>query len=295
MRYHLAACLALTFSQVSLASNNEDVIYKTDGSILRGHLIEQDFENGLYKLQILGGSIFVIRRDDISKITKEAPLASSTPVPVQASPKPTAQAQAVTQPIPRVSYTSERPSDNSITYVVPSRKDTTYPSHVIHFGLSNRNYTVSNVDNGFYQEDLRWNLDGAAYSYQLHFNKHWSTYVEYADTRFDHVTDEDGDETYFYYDSDFDDIRATTFQALAILSSNNGRGWQFYLGAGPYRERINYDGRAHRSVGAVYNLGMGYAWQNLQAHFRFFGYESSDYASEIEDVTSSTIQIGYRL
>jgi hypothetical protein len=68
----LALALALTASVSEQAL--EYVIYKKDGSILRDQLIEQNFENGRYKIQLLGGSIFSVSKDDINKISKEAPL-----------------------------------------------------------------------------------------------------------------------------------------------------------------------------------------------------------------------------
>ena len=47
----------------------EDVVYKTDGSILRGKIKYQNDDN--VTLEILGGSTWVIKRSDILKITLE--------------------------------------------------------------------------------------------------------------------------------------------------------------------------------------------------------------------------------
>lgn len=64
----------LLLSALSHSTEYEDVIYKKDGSILRGTLIEQDFENKRYKIQLTGGSVFVIEQTDVIKITKEVPI-----------------------------------------------------------------------------------------------------------------------------------------------------------------------------------------------------------------------------
>ena len=74
MRFFLLTLILA--SSVSFAANLQDVIYKKDGSVLRGNLIEQDFTNGTYKIQLAGGSVFNINKDEIEKITKEAPFDS---------------------------------------------------------------------------------------------------------------------------------------------------------------------------------------------------------------------------
>ncbi len=53
------------------SQSSQDVIYKKDGSILRGVIIEQDFNNNIYKIQLAGGSIFVVQGEDLERISKE--------------------------------------------------------------------------------------------------------------------------------------------------------------------------------------------------------------------------------
>lgn len=48
----------------------EDVVYLKDGSILRGEIIERH-ENAFLKIQISGGSVFVVNMDEVDEITKE--------------------------------------------------------------------------------------------------------------------------------------------------------------------------------------------------------------------------------
>ena len=67
--------LLLVFSSLSQA---QDIIYKKDGSVLKGTLIEQNFETGRYRIQLSGGSIFTVQKGDIEKITKEEPSLSQT-------------------------------------------------------------------------------------------------------------------------------------------------------------------------------------------------------------------------
>jgi hypothetical protein len=63
----LMALLPMTaFSQ----TDREDVIYAKDGSIYRGTIVEQ-IPNVSYKIEIAGGSVIVIKAEDVVKITKE--------------------------------------------------------------------------------------------------------------------------------------------------------------------------------------------------------------------------------
>lgn len=56
----LLSLIAITLLGFSTPSHSakQDVIYKKVGSVLRGELIEQDFSNGIYKIELMGGSAF---------------------------------------------------------------------------------------------------------------------------------------------------------------------------------------------------------------------------------------------
>ena len=55
---------------LSAQSIEEDVIYLHDGSIIRGHITEQIIGDKV-KIEILGGSLFVFKVEEIEKITRE--------------------------------------------------------------------------------------------------------------------------------------------------------------------------------------------------------------------------------
>ena len=65
-------CWEVNAQQNSTLKTLEDVVYKTDGSTLRGKIIVQNDET--VTIQILGGSRFVIPLTEISKVTQEKPL-----------------------------------------------------------------------------------------------------------------------------------------------------------------------------------------------------------------------------
>ncbi len=287
------------------ASATEDVIYKQDGTILRGSLIEQNFQDGIYKIEIQGGSVFVVKADDITKITKEKPLGSSSAQTASVQTPATnssgnaklapALAPAPTPTQKALTYSESQP-ETPVTYAtfgVTNKPTAKYPNHVVHYGMSHRTYHLDTQSPYGFEQNIEWQMQGQAYAYQLNFNKNWSTYLEYSDTRLDEITDEDGFAYTVSY-SERKDIRATLFQALAVLSSNNDYGWQFYAGGGMFRDRLNFGGRSYRAVGSSVLLGMGYAWQHVQMHFRLTFPNSNDYPSEFSKQSGSALQLGYR-
>ena len=120
--------VALLISSLSIqAQSLEDVIYKKDGSVLRGTLVEQDFENGRYKIQLQGGSLFSVNKDDIEKITKEEPISSlntsTGSVNVNIDNSPTINqnpsiSQSPTMYIP-LNSRAEKAATKSVFYMVP--------------------------------------------------------------------------------------------------------------------------------------------------------------------------------
>ena len=57
-------------SYVSAQSDREDVIYAKDGSIYRGTITEQ-IPGVSYKIEIAGGSVIVVKAENVVKVTKE--------------------------------------------------------------------------------------------------------------------------------------------------------------------------------------------------------------------------------
>lgn len=72
----ISLCLLLFMALSMEAQSKQDVVYKNDGSEIRGTIIEQVLGEYL-RIRILGGSIFQIRYDEIDKLAQEE---SQTPV-----------------------------------------------------------------------------------------------------------------------------------------------------------------------------------------------------------------------
>ena len=267
-------------SHISFAQDLQDVIYKKDGSILRGQLIEQDFTNGTYKIQLAGGSVFNITKDEIDKITKEQPFnktaqtGSGININVENSPSIN-QAPVVTQE-PVIKQTSF-----ANTYVETPKKES---HHSIRVGRMTKDITDSN-DNGV-------GFTGFNIAYQYNLNKHFAIYTEYnnGDLNSEVIDGED-----YYIDSYYkDNYSFYGTEVSAMLSSNNFQGWQFYAGLGLFEEKLTSDFYDESATGSTVILGLGYSWQKLQLQLRIGIDDSSDYDSEISGTTAN-IQFGLNI
>jgi len=125
-------CLTISTAQ---SAEFEDVIYLKNGSIIRGVITEQDVQDGTYRIQTMGGSVFVYTPEDIEKVTKE----------------------------PKLQSVSTQSTVNVIQKEVPSR------SHAI--GIATWGLTVSDL-NAPDGEDSDTTFNGAALTYQFSFNNH---------------------------------------------------------------------------------------------------------------------------
>ncbi len=279
--------LILAFiSHISFAQDLQDVIYKKDGSILRGQLIEQDFTNGTYKIQLAGGSVFNITKDEIDKITKEQPFnntaqtGSGININVENNPSIN-QAPVVTQK-PVIKQTSF-----ANTYIKKPKKEN---RHSIRIGRMTKDITDSN-DNGV-------GFTGFNIAYQYNLDKHFAIYTEYNNGDLN-STVRDGDD--YYIDShQKDNYNFYGTEVSAMLSSNNFQGWQFYAGLGAFQETFTYFDDSTTVSGAVVTLGMGYSWQNLQLNLRLSGHGSDDYEKTPDyysdddiSATNVVLQLGF--
>lgn len=299
----LAALIAFTsLASTSLhAQQLEDVIYKTDGSVLRGELIEQDFAAGKYKIQLLGGSVFSVSRDDISKITREAPLASAKTV--KSEPTPTVNVEVTQSGIsnsntaapvqPSMPETTASTVTSNGHYAIPrSLKDTSVPPHVISVGTNSRGYTVEL--GGYTTEELYY--EGFNIAYQANFTDHFSVYVDYSKGNFDRERFEDNSSGFFQPGPELENSKATAIQALGVLSTGNGRNqWQGAIGAGVFTETLIYDSYSDDADGTVWMMAGGYSFENLQLQLRYFGYDSKDYSDAVEDAYGISFQLGWNI
>ena len=297
--------LVISVALVSFAhaEEMEDVIYKTDGSILRGELIEQDFAAGKYKIRLMGGSVFSVNQDEISKITKEPFIVQIPKKALKDESQATVNVQVnqsgVTNTNTNDNQQSQTQTVSNTHYPIPTEykpETSAFPPHVISFGYSSRNFN-SDIEyeeydyySGYYheyEEEVDYDFSGYSIAYQANLTNHFAAYVEYSKTKLDEIKIS----TNYGFSDTIDpdlDWEIINKQALAILSSNNGKGWQFYVGGGIFRETHKLEGLSSEDMdGQVIMLGSSYAWEKLQAQLRFFAYESDDY----EDLTSSGLNL----
>lgn len=250
----LIFCLLLA-SQLSMAQALEDVIYKKDGSVLRGEIIEQDFELGRYKIQLQGGSVFVINKDDITKISKESSYGRVEALPHNPMVMP---------PQP-----------------VGNQKDL---KNVFFIGSMGKSWTDIDYDGTQYGA----NYSGLNLAYQRNVTENFALYGALNTGEMSSYV-VDGVE----YDlpSGFDPEKYRSFEFDALLSTNTFQGWQFYAGLGLYSEKFTSSSDTLSYTGTNMIFGMGYSWENLQTQFRIAINNSSDYYEE-ESHALANFQIG---
>ena len=292
-----AIVIAALFALPANSAELEDVIYKTDGSILRGELIEQDFVAGKYKIQLMGGSIFSVSRDDISKITREAPYNISRPqqAPSAVNVEVTQSGISNTnqnQNEPKQTLAAETPLAHYPPQDLKPIKDTSLPPHVILIGRSSRYYFLTGPEGD--ETDITYR--GASIGYQANFTEHFSAYVDYSRATFDEDQFEDDNGPFVTASSELEKSKVTSIHVLAVLSTGNGRNqWQGAVGAGVFTETLIYDSYSDDADGTVWMLAGGYSWENLQLQVRYFGLDSKDYGDEIDNADYVSLQLGWNI
>jgi hypothetical protein len=278
MRILLLSLLLL--SGLSHSQDLQDVIYKKDGSVLRGVLIEQDFNSGRYKIQLNGGSVFSIEKADIEKITKEAPLNGA------------ANNGAININIENNPNINQNPSTEVHASAVANNapvQDETF-KHVLFIGTMGHGLTASSVYGNSIISYSGFNIGG-----QLNFNKHLALYADYNRGKLkeiilqpnfgpeETVTEGLADETY------------SALQVAAILSTNLYQGWQFFTGLGiskeGYKENDTNESMDFTSTGVQF--GLGYSWRTLQTMLRVNILSDSDYPEHLTDAATVNLQVGF--
>jgi hypothetical protein len=250
----IASHLGLTSSV--FAQNLEDVIYKTDGSVLRGILVEQDFENGRYKIKLQGGSLFSIDKADIEKISKEAPINQNPPIAQTASYTP-------------VNSLVEKRRFDHVFYIGSMAKSWMIEDE--YFGTFGQTYTGLNL------------------SYQRNFSKHLAVYTALNTGSLSSITEFDVE---YEVPSGYPDVKFRSYELDALLSTNHYEGWQFYTGLGIFKERYSVSGSDASFSGSNVILGLGYSWESLQIQLRVAINNSSDY--DDDEVNSlANFQLGF--
>ena len=134
-KYLLSILVLFLATNTVQSAELEDVIYLKNGSTIRGVITEQDVQDGTYRIQTMGGSVFVYTPEDIEKVTKE----------------------------PKLQSVSTQSTINVIQNEVPSR------NHAIGIATWGLSLTDLNAPAG---EDDDTQFNGAALTYQFSFNNY---------------------------------------------------------------------------------------------------------------------------
>lgn len=268
----------MLLSGLSHGQNLQDVIYKKDGSVLRGVLIEQDFNNGRYKIQLDGGSVFSIEKADIEKISKEAPLNGA------------ANNGAININIENNPNINQSPNNEVHASAIASAplQDETF-KHVLFIGSMGHGITVNNSSSSDIYTYSGLNIGG-----QLNVNRHLAFYADYNRGKLSEVlyqpkfgssqtiTDNLADETY------------TALQIAALLSTNHYQGWQFFTGLGISKESFKSDEAPTLDFTSTgIQLGLGYSWKTIQTILRVNILSDSDYPETVTDPATVNLQLGF--
>jgi hypothetical protein len=261
----MAAIVVMTNS--AFAQNLQDVVYKRDGSVLRGILVEQDFENGRYKIQLEGGSVFSVDKADIEKITKE--VHHNAAVNINIDNNPTINQNPVIK------------QDADISPMLNNTQKTHF-DNVFYIGVMGKSIMTEDEQSGKHYSGL--NL-----AYQKSLSKHFTIYSAVNVGRLIRITSF-GSESDLPEGADAEKYRSLEVDAL--FSTNNYQGWQFYTGLGLFKEKYSLGEDCETVTGTNLILGMGYSWKSLQAQLRVAINNSSDYQDDI-NASSSALQLGF--
>lgn len=280
-------------SQAVMAANLEDVIYKTDGSVLRGTLVEQDFTNGTYKIQLSGGSVFNVTKDQIEKITKEAPFSNNSVqgtsgININVANNPSINQAPVIEQKPVINqqatidaYAGIEPQEkqfDNVFYVALLAHTVTMPSD-----YSPSYYWGSNEE---YEDEHQYN--GIKLSYQRNHSDHIAAHYSIQSAELDSIETVDSENRVIHRQSEVANIDYLGLSASILASTNLHQGWQFFAGLGIFNDRYTNDNISDDVSGASIDLGMGYSWQTIQVSLNGNAKFSDEYA---DDVSASNVAL----
>lgn len=266
----------LFLSSMVIGQPLEDVIYKKDGSILRGTLVEHNYERGQFKIQLEGGSLFVVEKKDVIKITKEVP-----------HNKPS------TSIYQNAESRSEPPNHQALKIIEPSKQ-------IKHsFFLSTLSHEVAIPDellSEYYGGKIEFvqQYKGLRLDYQYVHSEHLASLYVIKSAKLNRLTFEDEDHNVLFEAVKSGSSRYLGISSLLVMSTNQQKGWRFFIGAGPFynRYRDNQYQNQEDVYGALLDLGMGYSWYNWQLLVRLDGDITSNRPSE-EDYSNFSLTAGY--
>jgi hypothetical protein len=273
----LLFALGLSCIAFNAAHGFDDVVYTKDGSVLRGKLIEQDFENNRYKLQIKGGSVLAIATEDIRKITKEP----AAQLPANDSPSEKA--------MPEPNTLTTQGKIHNVAPTKPATFNTVYFGRVYHETSEPYKDHFSNNDYTQYH-----NYRGLRAAYQHEHSEHIATLYALETAKLDTITIEDKDRNDTIYNLNIpESVRYLGVKSSIIASTNLNKGWQFYLGGGLFYDTYFQDSGNRNNAGILYDFGLGYSWYTCQAMLRFSGDLTNNQSNSKAESAEAVIDFGY--
>jgi hypothetical protein len=299
MRFIPTTAIVLTF--IAMNSQAQDVIYKKDGSILKGVLLEQNFENGTYKIQLAGGSIFVVKEGDIDKMTTEETKAVNNSAE--------AQLEVIAEES-RARLDSNRVNSLPIhgfnSQVMPFPiTDTKQNQSSFYIGTLSHSisykfdaYLTQDFGNSYYIEEVEAvdKFKGIKLGFQTNYSKHIASHLSLSRGSFDssEVISSDGHILESLNSSELPDISYLGLSASIIASTNLQKGWQFSTGLGILRDSYSHDFGTDTYTSLGLELGMGYSWEKIQLGLQYQGVLTGDYDSDL-DVSNLHLQLGINI
>ena len=272
----LILIMAMSLAAATHSQSTEDVIYKTDGSILRGTIIEQDFTNQRYRIQLQGGSIFGVAESDIQKITKEPIFKAQIAAEPQQLPTPEAVTASSFTPVPTPQKIATHQGIDSVLYIGPM-------GHNLYYPIENTYQEIEKVER---YKGLRLGMENIL--------------SEHIAARFGLEGGSLSSIQLIDSDNDVIDELPTTFErdylgldATLVLSTNLQKGWQFNTGLGLFSHTYVTDSESEHFSGSHLELGVGYSWQSVQLAVHGRAMLGSDYPDEIDGQSSVSLQLGF--
>lgn len=259
------------------SQSSQDVIYKKDGSILRGVIIEQDFNNNIYKIQLAGGSIFVVQGEDLERISKENIKQHN----------PTYQTEPNFRPASEANPVEVNPHYFPTAY---QAKPITNTQHVVYIGTLSHNIAAPYLyDNNL---SVEYNYTGIKLAVQKNHDQHIATHYTLNIGTLSSVELVNDDNEVLAKDDDFDPQNYLGLSAAVIASTNLQYGWQFFTGGGINHDEYSFVVGETTHTGLSLELGLGYAWTNAQAILRYQTYLLHDYPDEL-DIDGINFEMGF--
>ena len=288
----IALCLLCQFS---VAQPLQDVIYKKDGSVLRGLLVEQDFENARYKIQLIDGSIFSITQQDIDKITKEPAFiggSSADQVSINIENNPSIHQSPNVQQAPIIAQSSQlQPTVSPINTVYEH-------NHVIMAGMMSKRFKADNNQNS------EISFSGFSLSYQANITHGFAILLEHQRSLKGEISDGSLDSDFSNYGIEKASYHGS--QIAAIFSTNTRKVYQFYTGLGAFQDNLKLttnntfnqssalglQSGNNVATGPMLLFGAALSGRHYQAQFRLSLNRSDDYPEDAWS-TSASFSIGH--